>query len=74
MTVIDNGVGIAKKDLKSIFLKYQRLTNSVEGNGIGLYLVKEIIINAGGKITAESEFGQGSVFKVFFKLKQKVKD
>jgi two-component system phosphate regulon sensor histidine kinase PhoR len=68
ISVIDNGLGIDKKDFKSIFAKYQRLGDSTEGTGIGLYLVKEIVNSSGGKITVESELGKGSVFKVFLKL------
>jgi two-component system phosphate regulon sensor histidine kinase PhoR len=68
ISIRDNGIGIAEKDLKTIFAKYQRLGDSVEGTGIGLYLVKEIVTNAGGKISVESELGKGSVFRVFLKL------
>lgn len=68
ISIIDNGVGIAKKDFKTIFNKYQRLGDSTEGSGIGLYLVKEILNSSGGKITVDSEPGKGSVFKVYLKL------
>ncbi len=68
ISVIDNGVGIDQKDFKSIFAKYQRLADSTEGTGIGLYLVKEIVNGSGGKITVESELGKGSVFRVSLKL------
>ncbi len=69
ISVSDNGVGIASKDYKTVFEKYERLESLVEGTGIGLYLVKEIITNAGGRITLKSELGKGSLFKVFLKLK-----
>jgi two-component system phosphate regulon sensor histidine kinase PhoR len=68
ISITDNGVGIAEKDYETIFTKYQRATDSVEGTGIGLYLVKEIVRFSGGKITVESELGKGSTFKVFLKL------
>ncbi|MBT2560818.1 PAS domain-containing protein [Pedobacter sp. ISL-68] len=67
ISITDNGTGIAEKDLKSIFTKYHRLNDSVEGSGVGLYLVNEIVNNSGGKITVESELGKGTVFKVFLK-------
>lgn len=68
ISISDNGIGIAPEDQDSIFDKYQRVASSVEGDGVGLYLVKEILNNAGGKITVESEPGKGSTFKVFLKL------
>lgn len=51
----------------AIFSKYYRLENAIEGKGIGLYLVKEIINNAGGKIVLESQAGKGTEFKVYLK-------
>jgi len=68
ISVADNGSGIAEKDLDSIFAKYHRLTDSVEGSGVGLYLVKEIVKNSEGKITVESEIGKGTIFTIVLKL------
>jgi two-component system phosphate regulon sensor histidine kinase PhoR len=68
VSIADNGKGIAEENLKRIFAKYQRLEDSTEGTGIGLYLIKEIVNNAGGRIAVESEPGKGSIFKVFLKL------
>lgn len=61
----DNGRGIAAQDLDTIFNKYERFAQDVEGTGIGLYLVKEIITLAGGKIKVESNFGKGSTFTIW---------
>ena len=68
ISVKDNGIGIAANEQADIFKKYVRLKNAVEGSGIGLYLVKEIVINTGGKITLKSEPGKGSEFKVYLKV------
>lgn len=69
ISVEDNGIGIPS-DLKyKIFEKYNRVADREEGNGVGLYLVKEIIETSGGRIEVESEEGKGSVFKVYLKLK-----
>jgi len=67
ISVKDNGIGIKKKNLESIFSKYYRLENAIEGSGIGLYLVKEIVINAGGKILVKSQVGKGTEFQVYLK-------
>jgi len=67
ISVKDNGMGIPKKDLEKIFTKYERLANAVEGTGVGLFLVREIVNLSGGKITVESEVGVGSTFTVCLK-------
>lgn len=67
--VEDNGIGIPSALKYKIFEKYNRVANKREGNGIGLYLVKEIIETSGGRIEVESEEDKGSVFKVYLKLK-----
>ena len=46
---------------------YGRLSNNVEGQGIGLYLIKKILHASGGKIIVKSEPGQGSTFTIYFK-------
>lgn len=66
VTIRDNGVGIARKDQKQLFKQFSRipneLTNEVSGSGIGLYLAQQLAVRNGGKITVESELGQGSTF------------
>ena len=65
--VKDNGLGIAPDKHELIFSKYHRLENGVQGSGIGLYLVREIVKTGGGKITVESEPGRGATFSVYLK-------
>jgi two-component system, sensor histidine kinase len=67
ISVQDNGLGmdLSKKD--AAFTMFKRLHNHVEGSGIGLYIVKKIIENAGGRIDVESEIGEGTTFKLFLK-------
>ncbi len=65
ISVKDNSIGIPSDKLDAIFQKYFRVQNNVEGTGIGLYLVNEIVKGAGGKVTVESELGKGSEFKVY---------
>jgi len=70
LSVEDNGIGIPAKDSEKIFQMYGRLENNVDGQGIGLYLVKKILRAAGGKIILKSEPGKGSTFTIYFKDKQ----
>jgi len=67
ITVRDNGIGIDEAKQEAVFSKYFRVENAIEGSGIGLYLVKEIVNNSGGKISLKSKPGKGSEFKVYLK-------
>jgi two-component system, chemotaxis family, CheB/CheR fusion protein len=67
LTVEDNGMGMAKSDLNSIFDMYGRLHMDIEGHGIGLHLAKKIVDAAGGNIVVESEPGKGSKFMIYLK-------
>jgi PAS domain S-box-containing protein len=65
--VRDNGLGIDQAKTDTIFNLFTRLHTHVEGTGIGLYMVRKIIHNAGGSIQVDSQPGVGSTFKVYFK-------
>ncbi len=67
LSIKDNGIGIAADKQEAIFSKYYRLDNQIMGSGIGLYLVKELVRNSGGKILLESEEKTGTLFKVYIK-------
>lgn len=67
LTVEDNGLGMDMRHEEKIFALFKRLHTHVEGAGIGLYMVKNILENAGGKVQVESQVDVGSVFKVYFK-------
>lgn len=69
IAVRDNGIGIERSMQDGVFSKYCRLKHDIEGTGVGLHLVKEIVINAGGKIVLQSEVDKGSEFKVYLKIK-----
>ncbi|QHT65442.1 PAS domain-containing sensor histidine kinase [Rhodocytophaga rosea] len=70
MTIQDNGLGMELPDKDKIFLMFKRLHDHVEGTGVGLYIVKKIIDNMGGKIEVESQVGKGSIFKIYFNTAQ----
>lgn len=67
LSVADNGLGLKPEDESKIFTMFKRLHDHVEGTGVGLYIVKRIVENAGGHIEVESKVGNGSTFKVYFK-------
>jgi len=58
----DNGIGILDQHLNNIFKMFFRSTNSVNGLGIGLYIVKEALLRIGGDISVHSEYGHGTAF------------
>lgn len=66
LSVIDNGLGISERHQKQLYTMFRRFHNHIEGSGVGLYMVKRIMENAGGKITVESKEGSGTEFKLYF--------
>ena len=68
INVTDTGIGISSEDLQHIFQKFYRADNSdtreIGGTGLGLYIVKQRAEAMGGRVWAESAFGQGTTFYV----------
>jgi PAS domain S-box-containing protein len=64
LTVRDTGVGIAAEHLPQIFEPFFTFRASGQGTGLGLYLSRNMIEGAGGKISVESEKGKGAAFTV----------
>jgi signal transduction histidine kinase len=67
LSVKDNGFGIKEADIPKVFKMFKRLHTNTEGTGIGMYIVKRILENSGGKIEVNSEFGKGSEFLAYLK-------
>ena len=68
LDVADEGMGMDEKEIKSIFQKFYRTKRAeqagIEGTGIGLSLVQEIVEHHGGRIVVTSRPGEGSCFTV----------
>jgi PAS domain S-box-containing protein len=68
LTVRDTGVGIPDAELPRLFERFHRIratrSRSLEGSGIGLALVKELVRLHGGRINAASRAGEGTTFVV----------
>jgi PAS domain S-box-containing protein len=65
VTVSDQGLGLHSKDLPQLFQLFSRMESArtIEGSGLGLYIVRGIVEAHGGRIWAESAgSGQGSTF------------
>lgn len=63
--VVDNGVGFDDQTKARLFEPFfTKKATGVGGTGIGLYIVKRIIDEAGGRIEVESEPGRGSLFRI----------
>jgi signal transduction histidine kinase len=64
--VVDNGIGVPENQKNKLFQKFYRADNArserPNGNGVGLFLVKRVIEDQGGKIIFESTEGKGSTF------------
>jgi PAS domain S-box-containing protein len=72
ITATDTGMGIPKEEQGQIFTKLFRANNAkdsvTEGTGLGLYIVKSILDQAGGKISFTSEVNKGTTFTVTLPL------
>ena len=72
VSIQDHGIGIAPEAIKNIFTPYHRVNSSstryIQGTGLGLSLVSEIIHQHDGTIWVESTPGHGSTFHLSFPL------
>lgn len=72
LEVRDSGVGIAQADLPRVFERFHRIEDAqgrcMEGSGIGLALVKDLVELQGGRVSVESSLGHGSLFTVSLPL------
>jgi signal transduction histidine kinase len=67
LSFTDNGLGIdLDKYSDKIFGLYKRFHSSMEGKGMGLFMVKTQVENLGGKIYINSEVNKGTAFRMEF--------
>ena len=71
--VMDTGMGIRKEDMERLFEAFQRLeenkNRNIEGTGLGISIVQQLLTMMGSTLEVESVYGEGSDFH--FKLIQK---
>lgn len=69
LQVRDNGPGIPAENLPKIFDRFYRVQDhnnrTVKGTGLGLTIVKDIVMMHGGRVDVQSEVGKGTTFTVF---------
>ena len=72
--VIDTGIGIKTEDLPKLFTAFQRIeenkNRTIEGTGLGMNIVKNLLSLMGTKLEVTSEYGKGSDFS--FTVRQRV--
>jgi len=65
ISVIDNGRGIAERDLERIFDLFRRSgAQDRPGDGIGLAYVRTLVRRLGGTVRVSSRLGEGSTFTI----------
>jgi signal transduction histidine kinase len=69
----DNSGGIPPENLDKIFQPFFTTRSAGQGTGLGLCVVQDIVNRAGGKISVESKFGEGSTFLVRLPFGEKKK-
>ncbi|MDR0456355.1 MAG: transporter substrate-binding domain-containing protein [Treponema sp.] len=68
ISVADTGIGIRKEDLQKLFSDYNQVdaqaNRNIEGTGLGLAITKSLTEMMDGEISAESEYGKGTTFRL----------
>ncbi|MGL5311699.1 MAG: sensor histidine kinase, partial [Peptostreptococcaceae bacterium] len=73
ISISDTGIGMSEEVKNRVFEKFYQgdKSRSLEGNGLGLTLVKKIIDLNQYEIKVESEINQGTTFKIYIPLESK---
>ncbi|AIQ68213.1 sensor histidine kinase [Paenibacillus graminis] len=73
ITISDNGTGMNEDTLKNLFQKYYRGAKDGSpnlGTGLGMAIVKKLILAHGGFLTVESEVSKGTAFHISLPVRQ----
>ncbi|VVB97631.1 Methyl sulfide methyltransferase-associated sensor [uncultured archaeon] len=74
--VSDTGIGIRKEDMGKLFRRFAQIESGSSrkygGSGLGLSITKKLIEMHGGKITAESKYGEGTTFTFTLPIERKM--
>lgn len=70
--VKDTGIGISAAKVATIFQRFGKVNNFVQGTGLGLALSRMLVEKLGGRIWARSKQGQGSSFYFSLPFVQKI--
>ena len=72
VSITDHGLGIPLESIPHLFERFYRASNvtvaEIPGTGIGLYIVKSIVDELGGKMEVQSELNQGTTFIVHLRM------
>ena len=73
VAVKDTGIGIRKEDIDKLAISFERLEEKrnrhIEGTGLGISIVTKLLEMMNSRLEVESEYGKGSVFSFYLKLK-----
>lgn len=74
VAVTDTGAGIKQEDIKKLFHPFERIdevkNRNIEGTGLGMSIVQNLLFLMGSQLNVESEYGKGSTFS--FDIVQRV--
>ncbi len=78
ISVSDAGIGIKEENMKKLFQKFEQLESGISqkygGTGLGLAITKQLVELHGGKIRAESKYGEGSTFTFMLPIEAEKKE